>query len=499
MRPKNGKHEGGPVIRLMIGLGCMVLTAGAWAQNDTAKAAVPADMDTESGATTSSASAPAGAASAEELENLKGKVDGLNESYLETKSTVDKLAKIKVSGYIQAQWQHADSVGVASFAGGNFPASTGTAAGTDQRFQVRRGRLKTTYETPTSRYVLQIDVIPAGVTLKDAYVTLMEPWLKTFSYTMGVFDRPFGFEIGYSSSSRESPERARVFQTLFPGERDMGAKLDIAPAPELGLIQYLNFKGGIFTGLGPTTNEIDSEQDIIGRLGFQAPLYDLNLALDGGFSGYFGKVTNVNDTSFQMGTSAGVKTWQVRTGQNKATLDREIMGVDGQLYYDVPILGGLSLRGEYLWGTHPGSTGSSTVYTGGTPAATAANPNPSGNKAASRDVMGWYVNYVQNLGSKVQAVVKYDVFDPNTEVDGDDVGATGSNLTAGDLAISTLGLGLLYYWDENLRFTFYYDMVTNEESNATGTANSANAAAALNPWEKDLSDNVFTFRAQVKF
>jgi hypothetical protein len=223
---------------------------------DTAPSAASAPMG---------AGADAGTEGSEKISALEGQFKSLEESYLETKGTVDKLAKIKLSGYIQAQWQHADSNGQASIAGGSFPANT------KQRFQVRRGRLKTTYAGETSLYVLQFDVIPRGVSIKDAYVALQEPWLKAFSATMGVFDRPFGFEISYSSSSRESPERSRVYQTLFPGERDLGAKLEFKGHENLGFLQYFNLKGGVFTGQGPTADEIDEEQDFIGRLGFQAP------------------------------------------------------------------------------------------------------------------------------------------------------------------------------------------------------------------------------------
>lgn len=479
-------------LRRLAGMAILALATGSQAQ-----APVPESEVQAPPAQDAAQDAGKDAAKDEEASNLLGRVDALNESYLETKATVDKLSKIKVSGYVQAQWQYADSVGIQSVAGGNFPVRNATSAGSQQRFQVRRGRLKVAHESATSRYVLQMDVVPAGVSLKDAYVTLMEPWLKTFSYTMGVFDRPFGFEISYSSSSRESPERARVFQTLFPGERDMGAKLEINPSADLGFAQYLNFKGGVFTGMGPGANEIDNEQDLIGRLGFQAPFYGLNLAVDGGVSGYFGKVTSVNATAFETGKdTAGVKTWLARAGKDKARLDRNILGVDGQVYYDIPVLGGFSLRGEYLWGTHPASTSSASVYTGGstTPALSATNLTPAavGNRAASREVMGWYVNLVQNLGKDVQAVVKYDVFDPNTEVKGSDVGKTGSALTSADLAISTLGLGLLYYWDENTRLTAYYDKVMNEEAASTATG-------SLAPWKDDLTDNVFTLRVQVKF
>jgi hypothetical protein len=411
----------------------------------------------------------------EGIGNVKGSVESLNESYLETKTTVDKLAKIKVSGYIQPQWQYADSNGQASIAGGAFPANT------KQRFALRRARLKTTYETTTSRYVLQFDVAQTGLAIKDAYATLMEPWLKTFSATLGVFDRPFGFEIGYSSSTRESPERSRVFQTLFPGERDLGAKLEINPTSDMGFLQHLNFKGGVFTGMRENLIENDNEQDLIGRLGFQAPFYDLNLSIDGGVSAYMGMVTARNDTLFRSGTGAVGQTAMIRSvGNLNQTVDRDYYGVDLQFYYDLPVIGGTSLRGEYLWGGQPGVSGNSTFYPG------SAVP------VYKREFMGWYAMLVQNIFSKNQLVVKYDVYDPNVDADASDIGVAGAGLTTGDVQFSTLGLGWLYHWDENVRLMAYYDMIANEEVNAAATS-------SLVPFKEDLNDNVLTLRVQVKF
>jgi hypothetical protein len=438
----------------------------------------------EAGDSTRAAAQTAGVPVEEGLSNVKGSVESLTESYLETKSTVDKLARIKVSGYIQAQWQYADSNGQPSFAGGNF------APLTKQRFQLRRARLKTQYESATSRYVLQFDVAQTGLAIKDAYVTLMEPWLKTFSGTMGVFNRPFGFEIAYSSSSRESPERSRVFQTLFPGERDMGAMLEIAPPSEMGPLSMLNFKGGVFTGMRENTVENDNEQDFIGRLGFQAPFYGINLSIDGGVSAYMGKVTNRTDTVFESGTGAnGLKAMVRDVGGNlNGTVDRNYYGADLQLYYDLPVIGGTSLRGEYLWGEQPGAAGSSSFY-------------PGTGSLYKREFMGWYAMLVQNIFAKNQLVFKYDVYDPNVNADAGDigkattaapVGPAGVALGAADIQISTLGLGWLYHWDENVRLMAYYDMVANEEINA-------NAAGGLATWKQDFDDNIFTFRIQVKF
>lgn len=149
------------------------------------------------------------------------------------KATVDATKKIKVSGYIQAQYQTAETAGITSFAGGNFPSNV------QSRFQVRRGRVKVNYDNDLTQYVLQIDVTQNGVAIKDVYASLREPWWQTFGLTAGIFNRPFGFEIGYSSSSRESPERSRVIQTLFPGERELGAMVSITTAKIEELIYEL--------------------------------------------------------------------------------------------------------------------------------------------------------------------------------------------------------------------------------------------------------------------
>ncbi|MFH1196433.1 MAG: porin, partial [bacterium] len=95
---------------------------------------------------------------------------------------------------------------------------------------------------------------------------------------------------------------------------------------------------------------------------------------------------------------------------------------------------------------------------------------------------------VQNLGETNQLVVKYDVYDPNKDVSGDEIGqSSGAKLTAGDLKYSTLALGLVHYWSENVKFVLYYDMVQNEKS------------ANLSAYKEDLKDNVVTFRVQYKF
>jgi hypothetical protein len=89
--------------------------------------------------------------------------------------------------------------------------------------------------------------------------------------------------------------------------------------------------------------------------------------------------------------------------------------------------------------------------------------------------------------------VKYDEFDPNSDVKGNDIGTARKNLTATDIKYTTFGIGWIYHWDANVKFTFYYDMVTNE------TVNLATSSAPLIPFKEDIKDNVFTVRMQYKF
>ena len=284
----------------------------------------------------------------EKLTEVKGSVDGINETVLEMKSVVDALKKIKISGYIQAQFQSAEIDGANTFSGGNFNA------GMHNRFMIRRGRLKVTYDNDLSQYVLQIDATERGLALKDAYIYVKDPWLKTFALKGGVFDRPFGFEISYSSSSRETPERSRIFQTLFPGERDLGASIEILPTDDF--LSHFNFKGGLFAGNG-VNPEVDNQKDFIGRLGFTLPFYEENLAIDGGVSGYVGKVKLASGKYLYTVDSPTLALKDSTT--NVGWADRNYIGFDMQIYYDLPILGGFSLRGEYITGKQPGGPASS--------------------------------------------------------------------------------------------------------------------------------------------
>ena len=93
-------------------------------------------------------------------------------------SLLNNLNKIKISGYIQGQFQLADSTGIKSYAGGDFPSVS------DKRFAVRRGRIKVAYDNSITQFVIQLDATEKGVALKDAYAKVTEPWLQTIGLTV---------------------------------------------------------------------------------------------------------------------------------------------------------------------------------------------------------------------------------------------------------------------------------------------------------------------------
>lgn len=412
--------------------------------------------------------------------------DSLNNKIETIKSDLGVFKRLKVTGYIQAQFQLADTIGsVTPFSGGSF------AKFTDNRIGVRRGRVKFTYENELSTYVLQLDGTEKGVSIKDAYVAIKEPWLEFATLTAGVFDRPFGYEISYSSSARETPERARIFQTLFPGERDLGAKITLQPKKG-SRFEWIKLETGLFTGNGINA-EFDKKKDFIGHLSFAKANKAETFKYGAGVSYYKGGVFQGTKFIYSPGEVADVSIAGLvdSTSTNKFSFaNREYMGFDAQISIFSP-LGFTNIRGEYLTGKQPGAKASNTSIS----SATAPDYD-----IYNRAFSGGYVYFIQGIGqTKNQLVVKYDWFDPNTKVKGSEIMSKASNgkstgLGVADIKFTTLGLGWNYRFNSQIKLTAYYEIVKNEKTalSTAGTNGTTNTT-------KDLKDNVFTFRIQYKF
>lgn len=395
-------------------------------------------------------------------------IDTLSQKIESIESDLSLIKKIKLSGYIQAQYQKADTAGISSVSGDDFGAAI------DQRFNIRRGRIKTVYTGKASEIGIQLDVTEKGVGLKEAYFKVRESLLNIATLQGGLFNRPFGFEVSFSSAAMEAPERARIVQALFPGETDLGFSV-VLQAPKTSALNVLKLEAGLFNGAYNKT-DIDNYKDFIGRLSYNNSLFNELVKLGLGASYYNGKLGKI-DTAYTWNDTA----YTYLAGKNMSS-KREYFGLDAQVSVE-SVIGISTLRAEYIWGQQPVALGKSTK----TPIDPISKPI-----SYSRNFQGGYLYFVQSLGqSKHKLVAKYDWYDQNTDVKGDEIvsktsGGKSTGLSVADIAYNTLGLGWMYSYDENLRFTTYYDMVNNEKTK-------------LKDYSKDLKDNVITLRVQYKF
>ncbi len=406
--------------------------------------------------------------------------DSIQKTLTDLKKTVDVLKKIKFNGWVQAQYQYADTVGAANFDGGDFPANV------DNRFMIRRGRIKATFDGKQTQYVVQLNMTERFVNIADIYVKYSEPFTKWLSLQVGVMNRPFGYDIQLSSVVRESPERARYTQILTPNERDMGAEL-IVEAPKNSKLFGLNFTGGFFNGTGltiPAVNisDIDSRKDFIGRLSYYKGIKEDKIKFGVGASHYNGYERVANNFLYN-----GFKTDTLGNLQYKLS-DTTTVNYKGsyakRLYYGLEalfsvksIIGTTTLRGEYVFGQQPGSATSTKSPQAATTGATYI-----------RNFTGAYVFFIQRImNSKHEVFVKYEWYDPNSKVGASDIGKTGSLLGAADVKFTAIGVGYNFYITENFKFLAYYNMVSNEISKN------------LSGYTRDLKDNILTLRVQARF
>jgi hypothetical protein len=282
---------------------------------------------------------------------LGGPLLAQDQGSAEVRGMVEALRRLKFSGYIQAQYVD-DESSVNQASGPN-------ATRNRDQFSVRRGRLKAVYTAaPTARLTLQVDAASSGVALRDAYIELIEPWTTwKNTLTAGQFKWPFGFEVLYSSSDREMPERSRVVRALFPGERDRGVMLS-----GLGMDKHLRYYVAVVNGTGTAQSfDFNQEKDLVSRLGYAVGPVDFAV------SGYWGE-----DLIATTANPAGIE------------FDKERQGFDVQTTTPLP---GLLVRAEYIAGKERGA-----------------------------DVAGWYVDLVQKIGKRHQFVVRADDYDPDTDL-----------------------------------------------------------------------------------
>lgn len=429
----------------------------------------------------------------EKLSELKDQVNGINERLTITEGDVSKLSKIKISGYVQGQYQYFES-----------PSLQSTSA---NYFSIRRARLKVVYEAADGiKFVLQPDFVPGAISMREAYAVLNDRWTKSFSLWAGKFNRP-NYEVEYSSSQLDMLERAMVIRTLYPGEYAIGAKLEYNPLNVPIHVQLALFNGAdgltINNSSGANMNTVenrdfDNFKDVMARVTYNLTLGSFG-GLDFGAHGYFGSLKSYSTATL---------------GSDYSTLEsigfgepvkRNWLGGEFQLFADV--LGGMSLKGEYISGQNA-TIGYAPVAATGSAAAVPGVANFQNN------FTGYFVYFIKNLGKNNQFAFRYDYYDPNTDLSGDEIGVTKftpadptvlKSKTSGknDLAYNTFGFAFHHYFDEHVRVSLAYEIVRNETVGTPGKVvdnyHDAHGAPVVADYSDVINQNVLTLRVQAKF
>jgi hypothetical protein len=440
-------------------------------------------------------------------EPVKTEIEQLQDQIENNASEIKKLKKFKVSGYVQAQFEVGQEfaqtkVGTA-VAGNSVSTSSNTFNNTKDgkydaetktsnsdnffRFGIRRGRIKFTYEETFGQAVFQLDITEKGVGFKDVYFKVSEPWLKIFSLTAGIFDRPFGDEIGYSSSRRESPERTVLHQELFPDDKDLGAMATIAGSKG-SVVDGLKLEGGAFCGNGIAIPD-NGKMDFIGRLRYDKKWSNITFGV--GASMYLGHVRNRDTMNYTIQKNdEGVYAWKGEKVDPFKKNPRQYFGFDAQ--FAAQSSWGISnIRAEVVWGTQTSS--SSRIRSPRQDFMQFAN-----NFNYVRNFWGAHLYFIQDIyKTPLTVVLKYAYMNPNTKISAEEI----KNKV--DLPYNYLGFGLLVRCTANLRLMCYYDMPFNSTKNGfEPPKEDAKPAANFNhvlDYTNHVKEGVFTCRLQYKF
>ncbi len=386
---------------------------------------------------------------------------------------------ISINGFVQA-----DAVMWNQRSTDQLDPSTGNPIN-QTRFLIRRARLRAELDYRWIAGALEFD----GNTVNGSQARIigaeasfvwrnrqlgLPPYLM---FTIGLFKTPFGFEIQQSDKDRLFLERSNTEQALFPGEYDLGARLQ-------GGWRFVRWQLAAMNGdpLGEKAfpgRDPNQSKDFVGRVGVDTRLFG-RVQLAAGFSADYG-------TGFHKGTAASKDTlvWRdsnedgvvqlneitVIRGQTASpsmNFGRYALGGDLELILNLPRLGELTVYGEIVAGNNIDR------------ALQIADPIV---KARDLRELGFYIAVTQELTQWGMVGLRYDRYDP----DRDSNDLRGGVQVPLDSTYSTLAIAAAARYPGYGRLVLEYDHNTNplgRRPDGTPTT---------------LASDALTLRAQVQF
>lgn len=411
-----------------------------------------------------------GSVSAQTVESLQKESTENTKEISKLKNYIENswMKNLKVSGYMQMQWQMAQEKGQNSqYNGGNFNP------GVDNRFLLRRARLKVAYSLDFFKASVEVDASSSGVSLTEALIGLQFR-SQVAGLSMGYVAIPYSYVVDVSSSSRMAPEIPRAVRALMPNDKALGGFATFRGKKGKSL-NDLVFNIGVFSQ-NNFAGDLYSRKQLIARLQYDKKYDNIGFGFMGSFQR--GGLVNIGEQSYTYSKST-----------NAFVENNDVQGkYNTSLYYDFGAklnfktsIGKTSLQGEYLFGNQPGTFKLNNTSKDQTFLASAG-------PVYNRKFSGYYVDLAHEFPkTNLSLLVRFDKYDPNRQISGNNVGlnvGTG----AADLSYSTLGAGLCYsFLKDHLRLVAYYEFVWNET-----TSNLTN-------YTKNIKDNLFTLRLQAKF
>jgi hypothetical protein len=297
----------------------------------------------------------------------------------------------------------------------------------ETRFLIRRARLRADADYGFIAGAIELDGnTVSGPTARITNVEVSACWPRCapadgrpplVMATLGLVRIPFGFEVQEKDYVRLYLERSNVARALFPGEYDLGARLQ-------GGWRWLRWQAAAMNGHPSgdkqfTLVDPTASKDFLGRVGADTRPHP-RLAITGGISALYG-------TGFSRGAASTKDTLVWRDSNADGQVDiTEIVGVVGQpstpsrtfsryalggdvrVTVELPRVGPLTVAGEIVWATNLDRA----LYI--------ADPIATG-----RDLreLGWYVGATQQLTRWCAVGVRYDRYDPDADAR-QQVGAT---------------------------------------------------------------------------
>lgn len=399
----------------------------------------------------------------------------------ETRRTVDKAMVIRAGrfGLSLSGFLHADVVAWRESSQNEINAATGQPLN-ETRFLIRRARLKVEMDYGIVGGVLEFDGNTVnGTTARIIAGEVSLRWKKYIGVTVGLFKMTYGFEImQQSDKERLFLERSNAMRALFPGEYDLGVKVQ-------GGWRFLRYAVAVMNGNPAGDKQFalrdpNDSKDVLGRLGVETKIHG-PASMAGGFSALWG-----TGLSKGQGATKDTLVWRdinenniVDAGEVQAItgkpavpskgFQRWAVGGDLRFHFDIPKLGQLMLYGELVYGVN--------LDRGGV---TPADPIAKG-----RDLreLGWYVGFTQELTKWAMVGLRYDTYNP--DLDSDDL-QNGIQVPR-DSTFSTVAATAAFRYPGYARLILEYDHNTN------------GLGRTITGDPTTLGDDAFILRGEVQF